>query len=384
MRSFVFVSRGVSRLAASFRSNLIPVAGALALFFAYPTIVGYQDVAALSQPGAIRADERWLAHIVQKPGSSVLAAALKGNHAQELDPVVTGSVPQDVVIETATTREPQRINRTAKGDRVVTATYVRPPQNFKAGAVLERQSFLAPLERGQEFNLAFAKPMSQGEALKVASAFTIKRDAEPEPEADLPVMVAKLVVKSAPNVLAYGAEPDVMPSPFAAVLNPDEPVSLVPRIDETVDHAWAAQPLPLSVFSDREQHCLTAGIYFEARGEPVRGQAAVAQVILNRVKNPAYPNSICGVVYQNKEWRNRCQFSFACDKIKDKVNDPKRWQTASYVARETTHGRIWLTEVGSSTHYHATYVKPRWARAMQKVGRIGLHVFYRTFGGGWS
>jgi spore germination cell wall hydrolase CwlJ-like protein len=354
------------------------------LFFAYPTIVGYQDVAALSQPGAIRADERWLAHIVQKPGSSVLAAALKGNHAQELDPVVTGSVPQDVVIETATTREPQRINRTAKGDRVVTATYVRPPQNFKAGAVLERQSFLAPLERGQEFNLAFAKPMSQGEALKVASAFTIKRDAEPEPEADLPVMVAKLVVESAPNVLAYGAEPDVMPSPFAAVLNPDEPVSLVPRIDETVDHAWAAQPLPLSVFSDREQHCLTAGIYFEARGEPVRGQAAVAQVILNRVKNPAYPNSICGVVYQNKEWRNRCQFSFACDKIKDKVNDPKRWQTASYVARETTHGRIWLTEVGSSTHYHATYVKPRWARAMQKVGRIGLHVFYRTFGGGWS
>jgi spore germination cell wall hydrolase CwlJ-like protein len=116
----------------------------------------------------------------------------------------------------------------------------------------------------------------------------------------------------------------------------------------------------------------------------VRGQAAVAQVILNRVKNPAYPKSICGVVYQNKNWRNRCQFSFACDKIKDRVNDPKRWELASYVARETTHGRIWLPEVGSSTHYHATYVKPRWARAMQKVGRIGLHVFYRTFGGGWS
>lgn len=384
MRSFVYVSRNhVSRIAASLRRNLVPVSGALALFFAYPTIVGYQDVAALSQPGTIRADERWLAHIAQKPGSSVLAAALKGNQAQELDPVVTGSVPHDLVIETATTREPQRINRAAKGDRVVTATYVRPPQNFKAGAVLERQSYLVPLERANAFNLAFAKPMPQGEALKIASAFTVPRDAEPEPEPDLPVMVAKLVVESAPNVLAYGAEPEAMTSPFAAVLNPDEPVSLVPKIKES-DHAWAAQPLPLSVFSDREQHCLTAGIYFEARGEPVRGQAAVAQVILNRVKNPAYPNSICGVVYQNKEWRNRCQFSFACDKIKDKVNDPRRWETASYVARETTHGRIWLTEVGSSTHYHATYVKPRWARAMQKVGRIGLHVFYRTFGGGWS
>ena len=105
---------------------------------------------------------------------------------------------------------------------------------------------------------------------------------------------------------------------------------------------------------------------------------------MNRVKNPAYPNSICGVVYQNKEWRNRCQFSFACDRIRDRVNDPKRWETAQYVARETTEGRIWLTEVGSSTHYHATYVKPKWAAHMKRVGRIGLHIFYRTFGGGWS
>ena len=142
--------------------------------------------------------------------------------------------------------------------------------------------------------------------------------------------------------------------------------------------------MPKASFSDREQHCLTAGIYFEARGEPVRGQAAVAQVILNRVKNPTYPNSICGVVYQNKDWRNRCQFSFACDTIRDKVNDPKRWEMASYVARETTQGHIWLKEVGSSTHYHATYVSPKWARSMKKVGKIGLHVFYRTFGGGWS
>jgi spore germination cell wall hydrolase CwlJ-like protein len=384
LRSFVYVSRNhVLRIAARIRRNLVPVTGALALFFAYPTIVGYQDVAALTQPGTIRADQRWLAHFAQKPGNSILAAAQNGRQAQELDPMVTGSLPNAPVIQTATTRLPQRINRAGKGDRIVTTTYVRPPQNFKAGAVLERQSFLEPLQRGNAFNLAFAKPMPQTEALKIASAFTVPREPETEPQADLPVMVAKLVVESAPNVLAYNAEPEVMSSPFAAVLNPEEPVSLVPKIKES-DHAWAAQPLPMSVFTDREQHCLTAGIYFEARGEPVRGQAAVAQVILNRVKNPAYPNSICGVVYQNKSWRNRCQFSFACDKIKDKVNDPTRWETASYVARETTHGRIWLTEVGSSTHYHATYVKPRWARAMQKVGRIGLHVFYRTFGGGWS
>ncbi|MCU0790089.1 MAG: cell wall hydrolase [Nitratireductor sp.] len=362
----------------------MPIAGALALYFAYPSIVGYQDAAALLQPGSVKAEDRWLANVVQKPGSSVLAAGVNGAKAAEIDPVVTGSVPREPLeAKIAAAREPQRINRAAKGDRIVTTSYVQPPKGFKAGALMERQSYLAPVAPDSAFNLAFSKPLPFGEAIKVASAFTKPAPKEPDVDPDLPVMVAKLVVESAPNVLAYSADPEVLASPFAAVLKNDEPVNLVPKLDAN-DHEWAAQPLPMSVFSDQEQHCLTAGIYFEARGEPVRGQAAVAQVILNRVKNPAYPKSICGVVYQNKNWRNRCQFSFACDKIKDRVNDPKRWELASYVARETTHGRIWLPEVGSSTHYHATYVKPRWARAMQKVGRIGLHVFYRTFGGGWS
>jgi spore germination cell wall hydrolase CwlJ-like protein len=73
-------------------------------------------------------------------------------------------------------------------------------------------------------------------------------------------------------------------------------------------------------FPTKEQKCLAEGIYFEARGEKVEGQAAVAQVILNRVRNPTFPNTICGVVYQNDTWRNRCQFSFACDGIRDRIN----------------------------------------------------------------
>jgi len=110
----------------------------------------------------------------------------------------------------------------------------------------------------------------------------------------------------------------------------------------------------------------------------------VAQVILNRVRNPAYPKTICGVVYQNKDWRNRCQFSFACDNIKDRVNSERHWKMAREVAMATTAGKIWLTEVGSATHYHAVYVRPAWGKSMKKVGRIGLHLFYRTYGGGWS
>ena len=116
----------------------------------------------------------------------------------------------------------------------------------------------------------------------------------------------------------------------------------------------------------------------------MRGQAAVAQVVLNRVRNPAYPETICGVVYQNDNWRNRCQFSFACDGIKDRIASPRHYKMAEEIAMAVTAGKIFLPEVGSSTHYYAQYVSPRWARTMEKMKKIGLHIFYRTYGGGWS
>jgi spore germination cell wall hydrolase CwlJ-like protein len=87
---------------------------------------------------------------------------------------------------------------------------------------------------------------------------------------------------------------------------------------------------------------------------------------------------------RTKSWRNRCQFSFACDGIKDRVRSPKHWDMAEEIALATTAGKIWLDQVGSSTHYHATYVRPPWAKRMRKVGKIGLHIFYVTYGGGWS
>ncbi|WP_040488966.1 cell wall hydrolase [Fulvimarina pelagi] len=168
---------------------------------------------------------------------------------------------------------------------------------------------------------------------------------------------------------------------FEKVLK-DQPEAFVPPIGEE-DHAWAAKVLPKSSFTDKEQECLARGIYFEARGESEEGQAAVAQVMLNRVRNPSFPDTICGVVYQNQHWRNRCQFSFACDGIKDRIADKKSYTRAEKVAEAVTHGETWLTEVGSSTHYHANYVRPRWASAMEKVDKIGKHIFYRTYNGGW-
>lgn len=150
------------------------------------------------------------------------------------------------------------------------------------------------------------------------------------------------------------------------------------------DHKWADDPLPVRAYSKSERQCLARGIYFEARGEPVKGQKAVAQVILNRVRNPAYPNTVCGVVYQNKRKRNACQFSFACDGIRDNVKSKKQWKNAQNVADAAIEGRFWLKSVGSASHYHADYVWPKWRRKMRKMTKIGRHIFYRTFGGGWS
>jgi spore germination cell wall hydrolase CwlJ-like protein len=150
-------------------------------------------------------------------------------------------------------------------------------------------------------------------------------------------------------------------------------------------HEWMQNPLPASVYTAKQQRCLAEALYFEARGESETGQAAVAQVILNRVRNPAYPNSICGVVYQNRELRNRCQFSFACDGTSDRVHAASRaWRVARRIAKSVTDGKIWLKDVADSTHYHANYVSPEWGPTMIRQEQVGAHIFYRTRYGGWS
>jgi spore germination cell wall hydrolase CwlJ-like protein len=127
----------------------------------------------------------------------------------------------------------------------------------------------------------------------------------------------------------------------------------------------------------REQKCLAEAIYFEARGEPEEGQAAVAQVVLNRVKSGLYPQTICGVVYQNRHHRNACQFSFACNGHGLHINEPESWSDAQRIATSVLQGKTYLADVGAATHYHANYVRPRWARALKKMDVIGNHIFYK-------
>ncbi len=131
--------------------------------------------------------------------------------------------------------------------------------------------------------------------------------------------------------------------------------------------------------SARELDCLARGIYFEARGEPLRGQLAVGQVILNRVKSKAYPDTVCDVVYQNKNKHNRCQFSFACDGKPDSIREHAEWgviliHAAWLLASHVDDGSTRL--VRYATHYHADYVSPHWSRVLVLAGRIGHHLFY--------
>ncbi|MBM3527158.1 MAG: cell wall hydrolase [Alphaproteobacteria bacterium] len=127
----------------------------------------------------------------------------------------------------------------------------------------------------------------------------------------------------------------------------------------------------------RAEKCLAEAVYFESRGEPKRGQIAVAQVVMNRVFSGFYPTNVCGVVYQNAHRKLACQFTFACDNVPDVVNEPRLWDQAKEIARDMLDGKLWLPEVGHSTHYHAYWVHPSWTREMRRLQVIGVHKFYR-------
>lgn len=169
------------------------------------------------------------------------------------------------------------------------------------------------------------------------------------------------------------------PVEFVALARPmPEPLrtqAATTTLSRTEKPDFAALLVPAKLVA--EQRCLAEAIYFEARSESEAGQAAVAQVVLNRVNSGLYPNSVCGVVYQNRTWHNACQFSFACDGKSLRITEPEPWAVAVRIADAVTQGTTYNDQVGGATHYHANYVRPGWARQLQKMDVIGRHVFYR-------
>ena len=345
----------------------------------------------------------------------VNASPVSGGLLQAGDePITTGSIssaPFDATI--------QRVNRATKGDLQTS----RPPQVVierkipTSGTVWSLKDIFSSYEGEALPKIALAPaPKVPAETIMLAYNSFLTQDqiknnsntllASVNPKQDPATETEPETTRPSVTYVAYAPATADANAPFGALfggaaVQVAKPLPMPRSRPEEVDvakfmtghgpqrrrpgeHSWAANKLPPHVYKAAQQDCLARGIYFEARGEPVRGQAAVGQVIINRVKNPAYPSTICGVVYQNKKWRNRCQFSFACDGIRDRIRSTKHYKIAQRVAREVTDGVNWLPEVGDATHYHATYVRPRWARKLKKTDRIGRHIFYRTKYGGWS
>lgn len=182
--------------------------------------------------------------------------------------------------------------------------------------------------------------------------------------ASAPVTDAReLVRRLAPGVsaLALAALPDAARSAPVAV-----PAAALPftEVAATVGDAV------------RARECLTAAVYYEARSESEDGQRAVAQVVLNRVRDRAFPHSVCGVVYQGVGRGKGCQFSFACDGSMLRPREPGAWARAEAIATAALNGEV-MAAVGNATFYHASYVLPWWASSLTRLGAVGSHIFYR-------
>lgn len=212
-------------------------------------------------------------------------------------------------------------------------------------------------------------PLAQGSA-SVMTGRAAPLGMRPTPRADLPPEAVSILPQArpwanrGPSPLAGGAQ-TVMSSRAA-------PLGLRAPAPST--------PAPSSHAAASELYCLAEAIYFEARGESTRGQQAVAEVILNRVDSRYYPNTICGVVNQGTGRRHACQFSYTCDGQPETVNERGAWARAEQMARQMIGGAP-RRLTGNATHYHATYVRPNWARVYPRTAQVGTHIFYRHIPG---
>ncbi|HEU4960282.1 MAG TPA: cell wall hydrolase [Sphingomonas sp.] len=176
--------------------------------------------------------------------------------------------------------------------------------------------------------------------------------------------------RAAPMAIPAGPSPALLAHGAAATaVEAIAPASAPPFLGAPAGSNAAARALD----------CLTAAVYYEARSEPLEGQEAVAQVVLNRVRNPAFPDSVCGTVYEGSSRETGCQFTFTCDGSMTARREPAAWERARRVAAAALDGFVYAP-VGSATYYHSVAVHPWWASKVTPVAAIGAHVFYRLPG----
>jgi hypothetical protein len=337
-----------------------------------PTVIGYQDIAAMvaRQPAAEHHAHR---HLIASPFGTIEPATFSYGHRpigtampQPDAADNTGSVDRPVAAELATQVANAAINRELKGNRLSSAESASVAGEPTPPAVtVARVGIELPAEipaAGQ-----IESPDSQQSLLapfSFAEAGTGEHGAENY---------------FGPRIVATTSfRPGIK---FASL---EEPVDADANGDKASDKDATQLQSPaqrLGLAGQERAHaekCLTNAVYFEARGEPLRGQEAVAQVVMNRVFSGYYPNNVCGVVYQNAGRYLACQFTFACEhKNLDRIDEPEMWEQAKRIASDTLDGKIWLTDIGHATHYHAYWVRPSWVHEMTKLYKLGVHTFYR-------
>jgi len=413
----------------------------LCVFALIPTEIGYQDIASLlaRQPGVAERWQKRVfsaASNIQvatysfgrpigtsSPQSATFRLARLDN--QGID--VTGSVTRNPITQTPPryqASEFPKVDRTLKGDRLVvrvpeaavpvnTAPSNEDPSTSNAlvaGAktAAATPATAAPLDPELAEALS-APPLAQYDVSMSLEAQPLddKAALDPEPPRDVfavktsslffgtsSIGAAEAMERWQPGeepiiVMPGGvADPDlkVMASLPSAGDEPSRAVesgeSVAAKGEVNADNQRMKTPAErLGLFDEKarakSEKCLAEAVYFEARGEAVRGQIAVAQVVLNRAFSGFYPSTVCGVVYQNKHRHLACQFTFACDNVADVVREPDMWDRARKIAKATLDGRLWLPEVAKSTHYHAYWVRPSWVNEMKKTYKFGVHTFYR-------
>jgi len=193
------------------------------------------------------------------------------------------------------------------------------------------------------------------------------------------------IANSSPDAAAPQAAPPAPPPLLLKQVAPDQAV----QINQAIPVASGPNPAALpflfkgnAAARGQALECLASAVYYEAGNQPEDGERAVAQIVLNRVRHPAFPASVCGVVYQGSTRVTGCQFTFTCDGSLYRRPDADGWARARKIAQAALSGAVYAP-VGWATHYHANYVLPVWASTLAKTAIVGDHLFYR-WAGGWG
>lgn len=370
-----------------------------------PTAIGYQDVAAMlaTPPAAVHHTHR---HLISSPFGTIEPATFSYGRRpigtampRPPEPVAVNVDPRSIAGATGSADQPQPaaeltaqaadpdINRDLKGDRLPPAEIasVAAGTVSQAAPAAAAASEVAQADTDLPAEIPPAGQINSAESEQSLQApFSFAQAAAEEHTGQTLFGPRLTLVSDGPQGWTPGADPIMATSSFEpdvrfAVLEEDDANGDSPPDKDAAQLQSPAQRLGLTGNERvRAERCLTNAVYFEARGEPLRGQEAVAQVVMNRVFSGYYPNNVCGVVYQNAGRYLGCQFTFACEhKNLDRIDEPDMWEQAKHIASDTLDGKIWLADIGHATHYHAYWVRPSWVHEMTKLYKLGVHTFYR-------